>query len=247
MLIGVAVVAFAILDQYGQGDVGEELLYRVQAYLDELSGSPSDVPWPGASTDGARDADIDFAVVAAALDGIVVEPERRRGYEREDWPHWLDSDGDCLNTREEVLIAQSLERPQLSGDGCGVVSGLWLDPYTGEQFRDPSVLDIDHIVSLQEAHDSGGHQWSRERRAAFANDFGNLIAVSRSANRAKGAKGPEEWLPPDPGYFCRYVADWIAVKAAWGLSMDESERIAVGNMLRDCHSRQYVSAETDAG
>lgn len=64
-----------------------------------------------------------------------------------------------------------------------------------------------------------------------------LIAVSCSANRPKGADGPEEWLPPDPAYRCRYIADWIAVKARWQLSMDESKRVAVGNIVADCRRR----------
>ena len=61
-----------------------------------------------------------------------------------------------------------------------------------------------------------------------------LVAVTAAADRAKGASGPEEWLPPDPLYRCRYVADWIAVKARWQLSMDESERAAVKNILDAC-------------
>ena len=58
--------------------------------------------------------------------------------------------------------------------------------------------------------------------------------MSASANRAKGDQGPEDWLPPETGYRCRYVADWVAVKARWSLSMDERERVTVGNILQAC-------------
>lgn len=58
--------------------------------------------------------------------------------------------------------------------------------------------------------------------------------MSASANRAKGDQGPEEWLPPVVTYHCRYVADWVAVKVRWSLSMDERERVTVGNLLRGC-------------
>lgn len=173
----------------------------------------------------------------ALLDRIVVEPERGAGYDREDWPHWLDLDGDCMNARHEVLAAESLEPPTLSADGCDVVSGLWRDAYTGETVRDSADLDVDHFVPLAEAHRSGGHAWDQERRVAYANDLGDaraLIAVSASANRSKSDQGPEEWLPPDPAYRCRYVADWVAVKVRWGLAMDERERVTVGNLLRSC-------------
>jgi hypothetical protein len=181
-----------------------------------------------------------LAEARGALARIRVEPERRAGYRREDWPHWIDVDGNCLTAREEVLVAESDPPARLSADRCTVVGGRWIDPYTGQVITDPRLVDIDHVVALQEAHDSGGHAWPRERRAAYANDLGDprsLVAASREANRAKGAKGPEEWLPPDPDARCRYVVDWILIKARWELSMDESERVAVGNNLADCDAR----------
>lgn len=171
------------------------------------------------------------------LANIRVEPETRRGYDRSDWPHWLDLDGDCLDARDEVLQAESLDPVRLSPNGCDVVAGRWADLYTGETVTDPSSLDVDHFIPLQEAHDSGGHAWDRERRAAFANDLGDprsLTAVTAAANRSKGAQGPEEWLPPSRSYRCQYVVDWIAVKARWDLSMDERERVTVGNLLASC-------------
>jgi hypothetical protein len=171
------------------------------------------------------------------LGAIPVEAERRRGYDRESWPNWLDADGDCQDARQEVLLAESLAPARLDAGGCRLMTGPWHDAYTGETFREPGALDVDHLVPLAEAHRSGGHAWSRERRAAYANDLGDtrtLIAVSASANRAKGDQGPEEWLPPDATYRCRYATDWVAVKVRWRLSMDERERVSVGNLLRGC-------------
>lgn len=182
----------------------------------------------------------DRAAVAEAwglLDAISVQGERPRGYDREHWSHWLDADADCQNARQEVLAAESLEAVRLSPDGCQVAGGLWRDAYTGEAAREPGDLDVDHMVPLAEAHRSGGFAWSSEQRAAYANDLGDpraLIAVTASANRSKGDQGPEEWLPPVMAYRCRYVADWVAVKARWALSMDERERVTVGNLLSDC-------------
>ena len=203
------------------------------------------VDWPGG---GARrvalptTADERAATeqVLALLDDVSVEPEQRQGYTREDWPHWLDADGDCLDTRHEVLMAESLEPVQLAFTGCAVTAGQWDDPFTGEAITDPAALDVDHLVPLAEAHRSGGHAWSRERRAAYANDLDDprsLTAVLAAANRSKGDQGPEDWLPPDPANHCRYAVDWVAVKARWGLSMDERERITLGNLLRACLGR----------
>ncbi|MBB1499701.1 HNH endonuclease [Paracoccus sp. MC1862] len=174
------------------------------------------------------------------LDRITTEPERRAGYVRDDWPHWLDLDGDCRSARHEVLASESLKAVKWGASGCSVQSGAWRDAYTGQIRRNPRDLDIDHLVPLAEAHRSGGHAWSQGRRAAFANDLEDnrtLIAVGAATNRAKGDKGPEEWLPPLPASRCRYVADWVAVKARWSLGMDERERVMVGNILRNCIER----------
>lgn len=188
---------------------------------------------------------IDYAAVWAELASITVLPERRRGYRREDWPHWLPVRR-CINTRDQVLIDESLDSVVLSQDGCAVVSGRWHDPYIDQDIRDPKRLDIDHMVPLEEAFASGGHDWPRDKRAAFANDRTDprtLVAVLGEVNRAKGAKGPEEWLPPNKAYQCRYVADWIAVKAHWRLGMDESERVAVGNIVNACQRAQVARRE----
>lgn len=199
---------------------------------------PGGAPAPSVAQAGTQSAPKPESVqVLAYLDTIRVEPERREGYDRSDWPHWLDSDGDCRNTRHEVLASESLRPPALSADGCKVVGGLWRDLFTGELEQEPRRLDVDHFVPLAEAHRSGAHAWSREKKAAFANELSDpqsLIAVTASANRSKSDKGPEEWLPPDPTYRCRYVENWVAVKARWRLSMDERERVVVGNVLRAC-------------
>ncbi|MBP2291664.1 HNH endonuclease family protein [Azospirillum rugosum] len=188
----------------------------------------------------APDASIDYAQVTRQLDSIRVEEEKRGGYVREEWPHWLGTDVKCLNTREQALIRDSAEPAKLSPNGCSVVSGVWYDPYTGETFTSPRQVDIDHRVPLEEAYGSGGYDWPREKRAAYANDLTDpltLITVSIAANRAKGSKGPEEWLPPRQEYLCTYVANWIAVKARWELTMDERERVTVGNIIADCRER----------
>ena len=237
-----------LLDRVGllPDDLARVLREVERTVLDTLPDGRS--PGPSVPPVG-RAENVDIQAARSLLARIRVEPERRRGYDRSDWPHWLDQDGNCLDAREEVLKRQSLRKVRFSDDGCRVVSGLWRDPYTDEEFTDPHHLDVDHLVPLEEAHNSGGHAWDRERRAAFANDLDDprtLIAVSSEVNRAKGSKGPEQWLPPHTSYRCRYVADWIAVKARWGLSMDESERVAVSNILTACAAEVTASARRPA-
>ena len=163
--------------------------------------------------------------------GQVIEPEVDAPYDRaRQYGGWIYADRDCMNTRHEVLAAESLVPPVLSPDGCKVIGGLWYGLYTGRTFTDPRDLDIDHLVPLKEAHQSGAHAWDRERRRAYANDMtnpGHLIAVEARANRAKGAKDPAEWLPSNEAFRCPYVLAWVAVKRASELSMDRAEAAAI--------------------
>lgn len=171
----------------------------------------------------------------AVLQGIPIELEHRGGYSRDLFAVWSDLDTDGCDTRDEVLIEESLSPAQVDPFGCKVVAGDWASSYDNVATTDPSDFDIDHVVPLKEAWDSGAWAWTPERRVAFANDLTDprtLIAVSASSNRSKGDADPSNWLPTDSDV-CRYVGDWLAIKARWGLSMDESEWGRIKNLLRD--------------
>lgn len=146
-------------------------------------------------------------------------------YERRLYRHWVDLDGDGLDTRQEVLKAESLIDTLIVAGK--IRSGLWVCKYTGAIIRRPHTMDADHIVPLKEAHRSGAHAWGAERRKAFANDMENLIAVCAGPNRSKGDKDPASWMPPNRAYWCAYLARWVAVKVKWGLALDPEEYRAV--------------------
>jgi hypothetical protein len=101
-------------------------------------------------------------------------------------------------------------------------------------------VDIDHVVALKEAWDSGAWAWSESQRKAYANDMTDLrtlIAVTDRVNVSKSDKDPSNWMPPLQSYWCTYLGDWISVKARWGLSMDQSEFGRISNLLAsDCAS-----------
>jgi len=158
-------------------------------------------------------------------------------YDRRLYKHWVDQDKDCQDTRQEVLISESIEPVILDDKGCRVVSGLWEDTFTGNTYTDPSDLDIDHMVPLKEAHLSGAHLWSLSRREQYANDLSHsdsLIAVSKSANQSKGAKDVAQWLPTNEAFHCEYVKRWVGIKDRWGMTMDVTESDAVTTLLEEC-------------
>lgn len=166
-----------------------------------------------------------------------VAPEApRAGYRRELFPHWVDGDGDGRDTREEVLIRQSSTPPQVDPYGCRVLAGDWTSRYDGVRTTDPADLEVDHVVALAEAWDSGAAGWTTERRRAFANDVDRpeLLAVSRTANQAKSDSDPAQWLPSRREVWCQYARDWIAVKTAWDLSADQAEVDALRRLFVSC-------------
>lgn len=161
----------------------------------------------------------------------------KQSYSRSQFGNWIDADGDCQNTRHEVLIEESQVPVTFkTARECFVIAGKWIDPYTGRVFTDPSLLDVDHVVPLKEAWVSGAQNRSRQKKRAFANELNNkdhLIAVYRGANRSKGAKDPAQWLPPNHSYHQEYVRIWALIKNQWGLSMDASERKIIQQILKE--------------
>ena len=176
----------------------------------------------------------------SVLATIRVENEYKTGYKRSLFIHWSDLDGDGCDTREEVLKRDSTSKPQVDPYRCYVVAGDWFSKYDGKTLSDRSDVDIDHVVALKEAWDSGAWSWSESQRKAYANDLTDrrsLIAVNDRVNMSKGDKDPSNWIPPLKSYWCTYLGDWISIKARWDLSMDQSEFGRIKNLLSsDCSS-----------
>lgn len=160
--------------------------------------------------------------------------EVRRGYDRGLFNHWVDRSSDGCDTRDEVLIAEATTGPSV-GDNCTLSRGSWTSYYDAASTRDPSTLDIDHMVPLAEAWDSGARAWDDATRERFANDLGDgraLIAVTASANRSKSDQDPAEWMPPRKG--CRYVKQFVAVKIRWSLTVDRTEKRFLRHKAASC-------------
>ena len=189
-----------------------------------------------------RDAGVRHPAASRTKDELVIEEEHsREGYDRGLFRHWIDADGDGCDTRREVLIRDAVETPTV-GERCNLSGGRWVSLYDGRVFTgDGGGLDMDHMVPLAEAWDSGAWAWSPERRRAFANDLEHrfaLLAVSASSNRSKGARDPAEWMPPDASSHCLYATYWRDTKVAWGLTFDQAEVGCAGG-------RAWRRAKTD--
>ena len=178
------------------------------------------------------------------LEALKVREEDTLPYNRgRDFGGWSASRGylNCLDVRGQVLVDESLWPIMTSlpvGARCHVTKGMWIDPYSGVQIFEPSMMDVDHVVPLKEAWQSGAWQWAKSARRAYANDLtdsNHLFAVSARVNRAKGDRDPAEWLPPNALFRCRYIEIWIAIKFRWGLAVDPTELRMLRLSLQNCN------------
>ena len=157
---------------------------------------------------------------------LPVATEDRTGYDRSLFVHWIDADGDGCSTRREVLIDEAVVAPTIDAS-CHLSGGQWLSLYDGISTTDSSTFDVDHVVALAEAWDSGASAWTADRRMRFANDLDvawTLIAVTATSNREKSDLDPADWLPPVAGVRCEFLTMWAAIKVRWALSIDDRER-----------------------
>ncbi|WP_438493911.1 HNH endonuclease family protein [Streptomyces asiaticus] len=168
--------------------------------------------------------------------------EDRTGYERMAFKHWVDSDADGCNTRAEVLLAEAIEPPTVSGRYT-INGGIWHSYYEDTDVQGARGLGIDHMVPLAEAWDSGASTWSAQERQDYANDLGDtraLVTVSARENRSKADQDPDQWLPSDPGTLCRYIEEWTVVKSRWGLSADPGEATALTDFADSCRDTRIT-------
>ncbi|MDP3966891.1 MAG: HNH endonuclease family protein [Nocardioides sp.] len=191
-------------------------------------------------TEVAAPAPAEAAVVKKRLVKMTrelkVAREVRKGYDRAKFKHWTDADGDGCNTRYEVLIAEARVKPTVES-GCWLSGGRWFSYYDGQRTTNPSDFDVDHMVPLAEAWDSGARRWNAGTRKRFANDLRDkrsLVAVTASSNRSKSDRDPAEWLPPRKAAHCRYAREYVAVKTRWRLTVDRPEKRALLGVARSC-------------
>jgi len=166
----------------------------------------------------------------------------RTGYARDQFGQaWFDADRNGCDTRNDILRRDLRNFTLKAGThGCLVLSGTLVSPYTAATIRfvrgttSSSVVQIDHVVPLSDAWQTGAQRLTRSSRTALANDPLNLLAVDRSSNGSKSDGDAATWLPPNKGYRCAYVARQVAVKRKYALWVTAAERDAMLRVLATC-------------
>ena len=166
----------------------------------------------------------------------------KTGFDRVQFgPVWSDVDHNGCDTRNDILNRDLTAKEFKSGThGCVVLSGTLSDPYSGEKI--PFVrgvgssmdVQIDHVVALSNAWQTGAFKLTYEKRLALANDPMNLLAVKGRLNSQKGDGDAATWLPPRKNIRCAYVAQQIVVKAKYGLWVTPPEKAAMVALLAKC-------------
>jgi hypothetical protein len=166
----------------------------------------------------------------------------KTGYARSQFPHWSDPDRNGCDARNDTLKRDLTQISFKSGTrGCKVLTGQLLDPFSGKVITFSSTksnIDIDHVVALSNAWQTGAAYFDKTKRQQIANDPLNLLAVDFSLNRQKGDGDAATWLPPLKSYRCDYVARQIAVKAKYGLWVTQPEKGAIIKLLEKCEGQK---------
>lgn len=151
-------------------------------------------------------------------------------------PAWKDVDHNGCDTRNDIL-ARDLTVQEMR-NSCVITAGQLADPYSGEQIdfrkKDASKVQIDHVVALENAWQSGAYNLTQEDREALANDPDNLLAVNGHDNMSKGSKSADQWMPPNTTYACTYASKQVQIKTRYALTVTTSEKQALADALATC-------------
>lgn len=204
----------------------------------------------------------DPAVWQAGLDAtntIATAKARPGGYDRERYFGGWASNGCGSATTRDAILARDL-KDAVENPRCQVTSGTLSDPYTGRtiQFRrgrnTSSAVQIDHVVALLDAWESGARDWDQAKRVEYANSPDVLLASDGPANMAKGSGldvngtalyrpqdsgAPDVWMPDNKAYRCDYMAKRATIKSKWGLTMTPREKQQTVSVLSQCVAGTY--------
>lgn len=177
------------------------------------------------------------------LDSLAVKGRApKTGYTRAQFgATWADVNRNGCDTRNDILKRDLTNLIFRSGTReCVIDSGTLVDPYSGTTInfvkgvKSSMEVQIDHVVALSNAWQTGAFKLTLAKRTEFANDPENLLAIQGRLNSQKGDGDAATWLPPLKSYRCTYVSKQIAIKAKYGLWVTAPEKTAMKNILAKC-------------
>jgi len=211
--------------------------WLVTQYVAVPTPTPTQAPSTSSSSHGAYARDV---LETLAVKGRAPKTDYARTQYGDGWTttKGCDSRNIILNRdMKDVVVDES----------CRVTKGTLNDPYTGHVIsfaRGTDTSDnvqIDHVVALSNAWQTGAQQLTRQKRIELANDPLELLAVDGPTNQAKGDGDAATWLPPNKAFRCQYVARQIAVKVKYTLWVTSAEKQAMQRVLSDCANQRVPS------
>lgn len=199
--------------------------------VEQPQSEQSAAPTQTATSDGR-------VLAAAVLETLAVKGRApKTGYARTQFGDGWATVGNC-DTRN-IILHRDLAASVVS-DECKVMGGTLYDPYTGATVSfvrgatTSALVQIDHVVALSNAWQTGAQQLTLEQRVALANDPLELLAVDGDANQKKSDGDAATWLPANKAFRCQYVARQIAVKQKYALWVTPPEKTAMQTVLSNC-------------
>ena len=201
----------------------------------------------GATPNSATGVEHEAGMATAVLETLAVKGRApKTGYTRAQFgPAWADVDRNGCDTRNDILkrdLTSITYRAKTRN--CVVESGALVDRYSGETINfvrgniSSMEVQIDHVVALSNAWQTGAFKLSADQRKALSNDPLNLFAVKGRLNSQKGDGDAATWLPPLKNFRCSYVAQQIAVKAKYSLWVTAPEKAAMVSILAQCPTQK---------
>jgi hypothetical protein len=201
----------------------------------------------GATPNSATGVEQEPGMATAVLETLAVKGRApKTGYTRTQFgPAWADVDRNGCDTRNDILkrdLTSITYRAKTRN--CVVETGTLVDRYSGETINfvkgniSSMEVQIDHVVALSNAWQTGAFKLSADQRKALSNDPLNLFAVKGRLNSQKGDGDAATWLPPLKSFRCSYVAQQIAVKAKYSLWVTAPEKAAMVSILAKCPTQK---------
>ena len=201
----------------------------------------------GAIPNPATGVEQESGMATAVLETLAVKGRApKTGYTRAQFgPAWADVDRNGCDTRNDILkrdLTSITYRAKTRN--CVVETGTLVDRYSGETINfvkgniSSMEVQIDHVVALSNAWQTGAFKLSADQRKALSNDPLNLFAVKGRLNSQKGNGDAATWLPPLKSFRYSYVAQQVAEKAKYSLWVTAPEKAAMVSILAKCPTQK---------